>query len=356
LKAHPQDEITVARQNRRSLRRAYEKAKAGEALGESVDAVDIVLAPERGFAWRWHFYSVLRQMLTGSPEQLRGTDAALAGLPPDGATLAAWRQVLANRLLYRGDARSALELTAAIDPSAAPEPMRRTQAILSSWNVLTRSWALQESDQRAASALAECSERLARLGSGRADPVLEYWRRLTGKAVSMAADPQGTEHLGLWADFDSQPFGKVPGLWAAEAEIRQQCAASLAAELAAGNGGFSEEQALLLKSLIAWVRGEDEVYLGNYVYLEPVLDELPLSGPRLWLVSGLIRFARKDWRGILDAALPDCVADLANDDVRLLIGLAYARFAAEECLKGDMRGALQNVRKAQDNLGALIEA
>jgi hypothetical protein len=354
LKAHPQDEITVARQNRRSLRRAYEKAKAGEAPGEVADAVDIVLAPERGFAWRWHLYSVMRQMLTGSPEQLRGTDAALAGLPPDGATLAAWRQVLANRLLYRGDARSALELTKSINYSAASEQLRRTKAILFSWDLLTRSWSFQES--AAIGLAAECDERLQRVGSGQPDPVLEYWQQLAGRALSMAGDSQGTEHLGPWAEFDSQPFGKVPGLWAAEVEIRQQCAASLAADIAAGKGGFSEEQLLLLKSLIAWVRGEDEVYLGNYVYLEPVLDELPLSGPRLWMVSGLIRFARKDWRGILEGALPDCVADLANDDVRLLIGLAYARFAAEECLKGDMRSALQNVRKAQDNLGALIEA
>jgi hypothetical protein len=353
LAAHPLDEITVARQSRRKLKLAYEKARTGDLDGESTASLAIVLAPVQRVAWR-RPHGVLRQMLTGSGELLRGLSTSITNLSQDGLRLPNWRQVLTHRLLCHGDAEAAQDVMGSINPGGAPEGIRRTQAILSAWHVLARSWSLHGPD--ASKAVGECADRLRRIGNGRADGVLEYWRRLVGKALKIAADPDGKEHFRPWPDFDSQPSGKVPGLWAAEQEVRKQSAAALTADLAGGNSGFGEQQVLLLKALIAWACGEDEAYLENYGYLEPILGELPVGGPHLWVASGLIRFAKKDWREILESELPDCVADLAHDDVRLLIGLAYARSAAEECVKGDVRSALQNVRRAQDNLEVLIEA
>ena len=46
------------------------------------------------------------------------------------------------------------------------------------------------------------------------------------------------------------------------------------------------------------------------------------------------------WSRLLESELPASVADLADSRVRLLMGLAYARAAADEGMRGDPRQAI----------------
>ena len=355
LAAQPLDEITIARHSRRKLKLAYEMARASDLDRACADSLTVILVPVQTVAWRRQ-HSVLREMLTGSGKLLRGLAGPIKDMAQDGLPLQSWRQILTRRLLCQGNPEAAMDVALSIDPGSAPDRIRRTQAILSAWHLLSRSWSSPGPDSDISKVLVECGEHLQQIGNGRTDEAVEFWLHLVRKGIKIAADPDGKESFRPWPEFDSHPFGKVPGLWAADPEVRKQSVEGLAADLELGDWRFREKQVLLLRALSAWARGADPAYLDSYGYLQPVLDELPVGGPQLWVASGLIHFSKRDWKMILESELPDCVADLANDDVRLLISLAYARSAAEDCVKGDMRNALQNVRRAQDNLGALLEA
>lgn len=345
LAAQPQDEITLARQGRRKLKVAYQRLAAGALDNESVKSLEIVLAPVKQVAWR-RTHSLLRALLTAKGEALSGLSASVPNVN--------WLQLIMHQLLSQGHPEAAFKLATEVGFVSEPERAQRTQAILSAWHVLVHCHQLQTPDQGVSKTLAECAERLK--GTTQVDDVLARWRQLLATAHQIAADPDGKQYFRPWSDLSSPLFDHVPGLWAEEAEIRRQSAAALVSGLEHDTGTFQEAQALLLKALAAWENGDDEAFLEKYGYLEPVLEELPAGGPQLWVAAALIHFARKDWPALLESQLPDCVADLENEDVRLLIGMAYARVATEEFLKGDIRNALQDLRKAQDNLGVLIGA
>jgi hypothetical protein len=344
LAVQPHDEITIARQGRLKLRLAYQKALAGALDRATIDSVTIVQEPIQRIGWRRHYVD-LREMLTGSGE-------ALSRLR-ESAVNSSWLQVMAHRLLGQGNPQAAFDILAPLDPAGLSERTRRTRAILSAWNRLARPWACAGADSGLSTALAESGEELQHFAES--DSAASTWRQLVNKARVVAAHPDERQCFVPWSEFGSQPFAKVPGLWAAEPEVRRQSAAALKGDLAIASNAFQEEQALLLSALTSWEIGDEAKYLEYYELLEPVLENVPVGGPQLWVAATLIRFARKDWRGILESQLPDCVADLSNDDVRLLIALAYARAAADECSKGDIRNALQNARKGQSNLEALVE-
>ena len=92
-----------------------------------------------------------------------------------------------------------------------------------------------------------------------------------------------------------------------------------------------------------------------YSDLEGVLDELPVHGPGLWAAAASIWFQQGDWQRILEGTLPDCVADLADSQVRLLTGLAYARAAAADSLDQDFRSAVRRIEQAQSTLDDLLQ-
>ena len=85
-----------------------------------------------------------------------------------------------------------------------------------------------------------------------------------------------------------------------------------------------------------------------------MLSDLPLHGRDLWLPAALIRYARGDWKSLTGESLPDCLADMSDPLVGLILELADAQAAAGE-LKHPSQKVAQRIKSIHNNLSALVE-
>lgn len=98
----------------------------------------------------------------------------------------------------------------------------------------------------------------------------------------------------------------------------------------------------------------NDLFIEHYTTLEPVIDELPVAGRDLWVPAALIRYSREDWRSLTGASLPDCVADMSDPLVCLIVELADARAAIAD-LRNPSQTMAQRIKGIHNNLLALVE-
>jgi hypothetical protein len=207
--------------------------------------------------------------------------------------------------------------------------------------------------ESAMASCAACAEEIDHFFPGTPDPVLQRWRFLLAEAAELDR-PSG---LGLrsdaWQQLAPWPLAHVPALWSSEEAKRKQAAELLASATETAKMGWNEEQRLLLQALAAWVTEKDDTYIERYSCLEPLLADLPIHAADLWCRAAMIWFKQERWNEIVERELPDCIADLSDPRMRLLMGLAYSQSAVETA-KNDVRGALVKVRQARSTLQELL--
>jgi len=186
------------------------------------------------------------------------------------------------------------------------------------------------------------------------DEIMWRWRFLLQQALVLSDSLEPVFEADLWQKLEPWPGAYLPGLWASNPEEQTRAAQMLASFIESEQLAWNREQRVLLQALIAKATGDEDVYLENYQLLEPVIEDLPVEASSLWLEAASIWFRQKDWKQLLEGKLPECIVDLSNPQVRLLIGLAYAQAAADDGLK-DARRAMQRVRQARSTLEQLID-
>jgi tetratricopeptide (TPR) repeat protein len=319
LQSHPTDAITLVRCGRQKLRSAYARLEQGLEL----DPETLLAGHGNGFrfpvgavGWSRPF-ALLEEILLSRPAELPLRPAQISGVAATPKLALPWLQVIACRLRSFDRLDDALKILDSSTIASGPRWFDRTRAILRTWKTLERLGIDQKPDR-----LQQCLQAMVAINiGGDPDPVSRHWEWLAAKAVAMVVGKPDESDMADWPDLGSHPFRHVPILWSAGTEQRQAASQALRPLLESESNPWGEPQRLLLKALTAWSMGDDEDYLQNYATLEPALDELPVSGPQLWVAAALIRFARKDWRHLLEGEMPECVADLAEPNVRLLIGL-----------------------------------
>ena len=372
----PGDATTSARLGRLLLRRAY-APKEAEAISPDPAILELLRAGARVARWP-EDYALLHRLVVA--EKVPGTFSAPALLDELKAHLAgrgklAWQQACARRLLEAARAEDAYTLLGGSDPIEGPAWLARTRQILRAWRALTTIWGTHSVANVSLQEAKRCRKDIEPLVShlhfahgGNVpnedvtppDAVLRRWATLLDWAVAAgaAAGPGGK---GSWYLFRPQgeagagPFWHVVGCWCPDPAARARAAASLAATLDGQAAPWTPAQQELLRAVTAWLLGQDDACLASYRKLLPQLGELPVDGRHLWLGAATIWFARKNWAELLTGELPPCVEDLSLPEARLLMGLAYARAAAESADKaGKTADAATKVRQAREMLSTLI--
>lgn len=370
LQGHAGDDVTSARLRRLLLNRAYAQVRAGGPL-DPCRADELSADDAASIAWSRH-HAMLRRALVCPGEELDAVRSAVVAQWSGSERACSWFQVVARRLLRAGrpdDARAVLDST---DFGAAPSWNRRSRLILRAWHLLAGAGASSmrsspggnhdpegpgSSDAvcEVLEQIADCARRIEQFAGGGDDEPLRRWASLLGQATELGggdgrqvpAEARGA--AALW------PVATVLRLWHESEEDRARAGQSLLDAVSSEDGRWSERQRQLVTAISSWAAGRHEAFLDVFSELEAVLGELPVHGPSLWVAAASLWFQKGDWGRILDGALPDCVADLTDTRARLLIGLAYARSAADDSLKRQLRSALRRIDQAQGTLDDLLE-
>jgi hypothetical protein len=356
LAVNPGDEIASVRQGRILIEAAYPRFQAtGTLLSQEtiLPRKTVETAGTAQIAW-WMPYAFLVDAMSVADNALPEIESAVTEQFGDDAGSFVMRQFLAHRYLRANDAARALQ-TLDIPPAPADSPRWFAQArlVLTAWYWLSRV-APDGTRAEASQKLQECSRALMPLLQDRRDSPAAVWGSIVERALrvlstgSMDALIRDSEPLG------SSPFCHVPQLWSQSAKQRRSAGEAILSALGQNGKAWNEEQELLLHALAAWAAEKDETYVEQYAYLEPALDELPVLGRDLWVPAALIRFSRNDWQGLAGDRLPDCIADMSDPLVSLIVELADARAAAGE-LRKPSQAVAQRIKGIRNNLAALVE-
>jgi len=356
LSLQPGDEISVLRLVRLGGEIAYENFVASgsptDVSGDAKLLAGLVPKAKSGTAQK-NAFSLLLDFLNSS-----SASATLVQLADRVDALIAepemriwWRQLLAAGLLRAHDPANALKILTDSDGAPTPPAVERSRAILKIWREF-----MDRVDQNSRAKTAKELEDLARTlhAFSPDDAVAHLWRMLAQLGASLSRSE--TVPPEQWRALADSPMAHVPFLFNADPGIRRAAAEALHPVITSNRSRWSEEPQLLLNALTAWAMANDEAFLEHYAILEPILDELPVAGRDLWLTAALVRYAKKDWKDLLDH-FPDCVADMSDPVVKLVVELASAREAADEALKTDKKDqALKKIKSVRNNLQDLLEA
>jgi hypothetical protein len=351
LAAHPGNEVASLRLGRSLLDRAYSQFQASRWLaGEPIadQLRELIPQIETDASW-WQSYAVLYGMLNAPDDSLADAANVESRLGDVKGGLA-WRQLLAARFLAAGDPDGAL---AALDipvPADAPGWFVRSRLLLKTWRALTRlpGEAERAEAMRQLAGLARDAERFA---AGNA--TVAAWRTLADAGVRLGS---GEEVVSpdQWPSPASSPLANIRLLFGADARQRRAAGEALLPVISSDGAEWSKEQRLLLHALAAWAAEKDDLYVEHYSNLQPILDQLPVPVRDLWLPAALIRFSRGDWKGLAGDSLPDCLADLSDPLVCLIVELADARAAVGE-LPRSTQAVAQRIKGIHNNLVALVD-
>ena len=344
----PRDAVTSARLARLLLLREYSDAIPG--IGADIQEINALLRQGSQTVDWCSSYQLLHRLLAGPTEQLDAVASELAAMDAASDRPSAWRQLLLRRYLVAGAPTKALHLAADHPDDPSPEFVR-TRLILRSW-ALVEQLAAAPAPSELAIAVEAAAALIREIDAvpAAAAEHLSQWRFFLGQSIALAHAPDAASAADAWRDLAPQPWAELPALWSSEEPLRQQAAGELRALLDLAKSPAWARSHLVLRAICDWILGNDDEYRTAYAALQTDLDVLPIRGVSLWLAAARIAFARHEWGELLQGELPPCVADLAEPNVRFLLGLAYARAAAEDAARGEARGALQKVRQARTTL------
>lgn len=384
----PNDSIASARLSRILLRRVYGAVDSdGELDGDDPGLLFEIALRDGGIGWCVPLHR-LYKLLTAQSDDIACLRDEVVSSVPRVETVLPLLQVGAYRLLSAGRPAEALGMVERDASSPMGRSYRKTLSVLRAWSLLSNVWSCyKEPDQ------ASVREEVERLRSSGCDdenvwevaetalrekavhasiswdtlgdmdacardmtdlidedPFVRGWKCLLEKAVEIGK----TGVLDCdWGVLSESCLSYLPAIWSDDPDVRSTAASNLGPSVEAAALNWDDHQAALLRALCAWVSGDDEGFLDCYSRLEPVIENLPVDGPSLWFGAASIWFGNKSWGQLLEGKMPDCVADLSNPQVRLLIGLAYAQSAADDGLKKS-REALVKIRQARNALEPLL--
>lgn len=355
LGAHPGHKGATLRLVRHGLENAYPKFQCCEPpvdVSPYGQALAQIVPRSTAGSTQANAYALLLDCLKASlPDALTATTQRVETIVVDPTRHLWWRQLLAARLLHDGDPASAGKMLQMPMPerASAPRAVERARAILGVWGTLsslTDAGASEETTRR----LEEQVRTLECLRTD--DATANLWQTLARIGLSLIRGERvGPEH---WRTLGDSPMSRIPFLFDHDAQTRRAAAEALLPVLHANPSPWSEEAGLLLNALTAWAMEKDDLFIEHYTTLEPVIDELPVAGRDLWVPAALIRYSREDWWSLTGASLPDCVADMSDPLVCLIVELADARAAIAD-LRNPSQTMAQRIKGIHNNLLALVE-
>lgn len=290
----------------------------------------------------------LQRLLVGEP----GSDAAAARLEGDpGPASAAWALLELRRLVTGGRPDTAAQHAEQWSDGHDGGPLRvaaLTLAAARETGALLRGEA-DPARRRAAADLLGGLEALAEDAQG--DRRLAFWRRL----LAFALDPSATRvdelaaastgDTGDTAAHDRRALVAFAGLFSTDTERRTLAAAQWAKPDTLDATAPVGEVAEVARCLAAHAAGNDAEFVRRFADLHHDPGALPCELAELYVAASesCLRTGAVDV--VTEGDIPEQLADLADPDVRRVIGLAYAHRAARAAAL-DPRAALDDVVQA----------
>lgn len=352
LSLWPADHVAGARLARVWLREAFEKIKRGEDFSPEpaltdyrADAIEVSWST---VSWPTCLPTLHRLLMGGkAPDEL---DSA-----PSEESFAqhgeGWALLKLRRLVADGHPeRAAMLATRWVDDMPNAVQLRTAAAVLTA-AARARAILHDSSDAAARRMAGDSLQELSTLLQDRPDDLqLRFWRQL----ISFALDPSTAEVDKLYdrttgiAELSDaqQAFVAVIGLFSSDAE-RRRTAAAYWAELHAAGAVPESRVRDVASCMAAHAAGNDYDFLDLFAVVDCDPDALPCELAALFVAASEARLRIGAIDAVTHGSIPDDLADLANPDVRNVVGLAYARRAAGAA-EHDPRAALDDLEQAID--------
>ncbi len=352
LEAHPDDVVAGIRLGRSLLESGYAQFRIhrtldGAAIGNLLQ--NHVPSVRTEVPW-WHPYALLSDLLNapvvGLPDLAKRVESR-HGIAEQNL---AWRQVLAARFVKGTQPEAALQILEVAGLASRPHWFDRARLLLRIWQGLARLADNADHDD-AVRSLEQCLQVPASLWDG--DATANQWRVKAelGTAIGRGAQPV---HDELLDQLSGSCMAHIFLLFGGDLKRRRGAAEALLPIIETDGARWNEEQKLLLQALAAWAMEKDDAYIEHYSYLESVLEELPIHARDLWTPAALVRYSRSDWKSLTGSSLPECLADMSDPLVCLILELADARATVGDMKNPNQRVA-QKVKGIYNNLAALVE-
>ena len=353
LRDCPHDAIACARLGRLRIARDY-NPKGVDSTG--LDPAHAQLFA-RGSSVSWSKgYENLHRLLNATEVDIGKINKVLKEVLVS-ASGPAWRVTLARKYLQFGRCENAYLLLHRNVSNEIPAFLARPMAILCAWKLLSDPAFQAGVNGGCLDSLRAAYQEVSRLLEGEPNPMLQRWHDLLRCACSIGENPAAgipSAILGDTAVRDSWMFWRLAGLWSMDPSERKQVGEVILGGLTENTPEWTEEQKKMLRALAAWGCEMDDAFLEQYAHLEPHLDKLPVAERDFWAPVALIRYSRADWKNLTGECLPDCLADMSDPLVCLILELADARAAVSD-LKNPNQRVAQRVKGIQNNLAALLE-
>lgn len=349
----PHDAIACARLGRLRIMCDY-NPKGVDSTGLDPSHAQL-LARGSSVAWS-KGYEKLHRLLNAMEADVHKVKKALKDVLAS-ASGPAWRVTLARKYLQFGRHENAHLLLKGGVSNEMPDILARPRIILHTWKLLSEPAMRACINRERLDSFQEAYQEMDRLLESKPDVVLQRWHDLLRCACSIGEDPAAGIPSAIFGDAavrDPWVFWRVAGLWSTDPVERKQAGDVILSSLAEDATGWSEEQRKMLKALAAWECEMDEVFLEQYACLEPRLERLPVHERNLWAPAALIRYSRADWNSLAGDRLPECLADMSDPLVCLILELADARAAVSD-LKNPSQRVAKRIKGIQNNLVALLE-
>jgi hypothetical protein len=365
LAESPADVVASARLGRLLTRHALRGwAGAGDASSGAAppDPSPLLDVARDRVPWCRAYADLAAALAPGPGTGDAGENLARPSSPP--AAREAWQRVEMQTHVRRGHWSAALALVGATD-AGSPAWRRAAQATLGGFDVMYRIGRLTAAAQPDAAARdAARAELRAHREVLRSLPQQTADGRLTSSAHALAlfdatdaalADEGARLPAESFAVFAPSPLSRLPLLFSGDGDARAAAGAELgAAVFGASVAGWSHAQRRLVAAVSAAALARDDDYLVHYAELSSDLAAWPVAGVDLWLAAAGAWRRKRNWRLMLDRALPDAIADLSDPRVGLELALGHAAAAHSDAVRGELPRALQRLEQARTFLAPLL--
>ncbi len=271
------------------------------------------------------------------------------------------RRILLRALLAAGHHDEAAGHASAWSAEQPDDPYLAAMAfLLARFPLIRGSWGCPP-DHDVSAALEDARSRLARARDHLPDdPVVAFWHDVTRLALEPhLAQTEDLCRAGAPSDGRATTRGLVSaalGLFSRSLDRRRESADlcdRLLAELDLPDAALAH----VLSGLAAYVRGDDNAFLDHYKHLEDGWPQaVPCAEAELFVAAGRARLRADDLDSLTNSSgfIPDSLADLTHPEIRQVLGLAFARRAAQ-AVEGSPALALECIQQAMDFLSGDVE-
>ncbi len=265
----------------------------------------------------------------------------------------ALRRLAIRVLLSLGQFEEATEAATTWAPEATGDPhLFAAKLILTAQRDFVASCQTSRSGQ----ARAKMEELVGSFGDARGnlptDPCLAFWHALARAVLDPSLPARENVFEGGLSDERLAPNRRaIAALFDlfAEDPQRRQDAVDVCRRLATEGAIGNERTSVVVSCLAAYVSGDDNDFLQHYRALERELSSFPCDEATMYLAASEARLRVGAVDEVTGGFIPDTLADLADPDVRRVMGFAYAQQAARQAEKSP-RNAIRDLNQALELL------